>query len=194
EDHVGMRLREVRDLPDPLAEPRAREASRSDADRGLHDLEARALRVGPRVQEAEEACAAVRLEPDRERPYGRGCQGRGDEKPHWDARDEEDREHHPAQRDGGSEIRLDDDEPTEDCREQPERLDQLTEGSRRAAPCEVGRPEEAEGEFRELGRLEARGAEDEPAARAVDRRTEQEDRRAEAERDEDERWCEIPEA
>ena len=64
-----------------------------------------------------------------------------------------------------------------------------------ASPAsEVGGSEEAERELRELRRLEARGADEEPASRAVDRRAEHEHRRAEDERGEQERWREVAEA
>src|SRR4249920_3040860 len=194
EDHVGVRLREVRDLPDPLAEARSREASRADADRRLHDLEPGALSVAPRVEEAEHARPAVRLGPDREHSDSRGDDRRHDEQPDGHYGDEEDREHHPAEGDRGAEVGLHDDEPAEDRGQQAERLDELADGSRRSPSRQVPRGEEAERELRELGGLEARRAEDEPAARTVDRRPEDEHRRTQPERDEEERRREVPQA
>ena len=118
-----------------------------------------ALRVPPRVEEAEDARAAVRLDPDRERaraPSARSDAIASSRIGH--AGDEEDREHHPAERDRRSEVGLDDDQPAEERREQAERLHELAERPRRAPPREVDGREEAERELRELGRLEARRA------------------------------------
>ena len=67
EDHVRVRLGQVVDLLDAVAEPLADEAARAHADHRLHALEAGALSVLPRVEEAEEARAPVRLDPDRDR-------------------------------------------------------------------------------------------------------------------------------
>ena len=58
EDHVGVRLGQVVDLLHALAEPVAEDVARAEADLRLHDLEARALRVLPRVEEAEERARA----------------------------------------------------------------------------------------------------------------------------------------
>ena len=82
----------------------------------------------------------------------------------------------------------------EDQRQRAERLEELAERSRRLPPGEVRRGEEAERELRELGRLEARRADDEPAARAVDRRAEDEHGGAQHERGEDERRRDVAEA
>ena len=64
EDHVRRGFGQVVDLLDALAETDAEEAARAERDHRLHGLEARALRVAPRVEEAEEARASVGLEPD----------------------------------------------------------------------------------------------------------------------------------
>ena len=194
EDHVGVRLGEVRDLPDALAQTGAREAARADADRGLHDLEARALGVRPRMQEAEEAGATIWLEPDRERSDRRVA-----------ARVAVTRSlaGTPATRriasiipqsvivvprSGSTTISAQKIPVSE-----PERLHELAERAGRAPAREIHGREQAERELRELGRLEAGRPEDEPAARAVDRRPEDEDGRAQPERDEQERRSEIAE-
>ena len=62
---------QVVDLLHALPEALADDAARAEADQRLHRLEARALRVGPRVEEAEHARAAVRLDPDRDQPARR---------------------------------------------------------------------------------------------------------------------------
>ena len=61
------------DLLDPLAEPLAGDAARAHPDDRLDVLEARALRVLPRVEEAEQARAAVRLHVDREQRPARSA-------------------------------------------------------------------------------------------------------------------------
>ncbi len=108
EDHVRVRLREVGDLPHTLAEPGTREAAGADPDRRLHDLEAGALRVAPRVEEAEDASAPVRLDPDREQPDrdARARTRRTSSRTGTPATSE-DREHHPAERDRRPEVGLD---------------------------------------------------------------------------------------
>ena len=72
EDHVGVRLGQEVHLLDPLPEPLAGDPARAHADDRLHVLEARALGVLPRVEEAEHALAPVRLHPDREQPSTEG--------------------------------------------------------------------------------------------------------------------------
>src|SRR5437763_536450 len=66
EDHVGVGLRQVVDLHDALAQPRAEHAAGPQADQRLNRLEPGPLRVLPWVEEAEHARAPVRLEPDRD--------------------------------------------------------------------------------------------------------------------------------
>ena len=76
----------------------------------------------------------------------------------------------------------------------PSGLNELAERLRRSPASEVGGREEAERELRELRRLEARRADEEPAPRAVDRRAEHEHRGAEDERCEQQGWREIAES
>src|SRR5215211_1486882 len=66
-DHVRRRLREVVDLLHALAEPDPEDAAGPERDHRLHRLEAGALRIAPRVEEREEPCPAIRLQPDRQR-------------------------------------------------------------------------------------------------------------------------------
>src|SRR5918996_133061 len=191
EDHVGVRLGEVEHLGDALPEALAREASGAEADQRLHDLKARAFRVAPGVEEAEDTGATVGLGPDRDHadPDREECSREQRTERH--AGDEEDREHRPAERDGRAEVGLEQDQPAEDRGQESERPRELAERLRRTPPREVDGREEAEGELRELGGLEARGAEDEPALRAVDLRRHHEDGCAQAERDEEERGREV---
>ena len=51
EDHVGVRLGQVVDLPDALPEALAGEPARAEPDHRLHRLEPRPLGVLPRVEE-----------------------------------------------------------------------------------------------------------------------------------------------
>ena len=51
-----------------MAQPDAEHAARPEADQRLHGLEAGTLRILPGVEKAEDARAAVRLEPDRQEP------------------------------------------------------------------------------------------------------------------------------
>ena len=104
-------------FPTPSPRPAPVNAARADPDRRLHDLEAGALRVAPRVEEAEDARAAVRLDPDRERARAPSARTDAtDEQPDRHAGDEEDREHHPAERDRRPEVGLDDDQAAEERR------------------------------------------------------------------------------
>jgi hypothetical protein len=66
EDHVRVRLREVVDLRHSVTQADAEDAAGSHSDQRLHGLEACALRILPRVEEAEDARAPIRLEPDRD--------------------------------------------------------------------------------------------------------------------------------
>jgi len=76
-----VRLWQVGDLSDSLAEARSREAARADPDRRLDDLEAGSLRVRPRVEEAEDASAAVGLDPGCEKSGGESESGRHEDAP-----------------------------------------------------------------------------------------------------------------
>src|SRR6185369_2807811 len=66
EDHVRVRLGQEVRLLDALAEAAPEDPARAEPDDRLHRLVAGALGVVPRVDEAEQASAAVRLEPDGE--------------------------------------------------------------------------------------------------------------------------------
>ena len=82
----------------------------------------RRLRVAPWVEEAEDARAAVRLEPDRQGDPFRGRGRGGREQPDRHACDEEDREHHPQGVivvPGRARLTI---EPAEHQRDQAERL------------------------------------------------------------------------
>ena len=67
EDHVGVRLRQVVDLLDPLPEAAAEDAAGADADLSLDVLQAGAERILPRVEEREEARTTIRRCPRGER-------------------------------------------------------------------------------------------------------------------------------
>ena len=77
------------------------------SDHGSRKLKMRARRYGS-IQMAR-------------RPSPTASVSGADEQADRHARDEEDREHHPAERDRGSEVGLDDDQPGEDQRERAER-------------------------------------------------------------------------
>ena len=72
----------------------ADEAAGAEADDRLDDLEPRPLRVVPRVEEAEDAGAAVRLHPDGGESEGDGDPAPGYEGPHRRAGHEQDGAHH----------------------------------------------------------------------------------------------------
>src|SRR6185436_19309278 len=134
QDHVRVRFREVVDLLDSLAEPFAEQPARAEPDLRLHDLEAAPLRVVPRVEEAEEAVAAVRLEPDRdgaerEREPARGAQ----HAPRYPG-DEEQRRRGDEERDRRAEVGLDDDHGAEEAEHEAERLRELPQRLRRVLP------------------------------------------------------------
>ena len=132
-------------------------AARADADHRLHGLEAGALRVVPRVEEAEDARAAVRLEPDREQaerraraPTRRASSRIGTPATSRIA------EHHHAERDRRAEVGLDQDQRAEDAgRRSPSGFAELAERPRRRPAREVGGGPDDERELRELRRLEA---------------------------------------
>ncbi len=106
EDHVGRRLGQVVDLLDALAEPDAEDPAGAERDQRLDGLEAGAFRVLPRVDERDEAGAAVRLEPGRGEDE-RGHHGaRGEQHAHRRPRDEQDRADRAEERERGAEVRL----------------------------------------------------------------------------------------
>src|SRR6266545_5300432 len=105
-DHVGVRLGQVVDLRDAVAEAHAEKATGTQPDQGLDGLEARALRVLPRIQEAEDARASVGLEPDGDQTNGHGDPASGRERRYRRARDQQHSEKHHNQGDRRAEIRL----------------------------------------------------------------------------------------
>src|SRR5207244_13574980 len=81
EDHVRVGLGQVVHLLDALAEAVAADSTGAESDQGLDGLETGALGVVPRVEEAEDARAPVRLEPDRREPERAGEPDAGAEDP-----------------------------------------------------------------------------------------------------------------
>ena len=180
-----MRLGQVEDLLHTLAEADAEEAAGAHADHRLHDLEAGPLRVVPRMQEGEEARAAVRLEPDRSRAERARQADRGSEHADGRAGDEQHRGQHQHQRDRGAEVGLDDQQHAVDAGERADRAAQLLQRARRRTPRQVRGGPDRERELRELGRLENGGSERNPAPRTVDRGPDREHGEQEHDRDQD---------
>ena len=145
----------------------------------------------PRVEEAEQPRAPVRLDPDRGEPAERRDRGRGAERPAGHAGDDEHAADHQQQRDRRAEVGLDHDQRGEEARDHADGLPELAERPRRSLAREVrGGPDE-ERQLRELRRLERERAGGEPAPRAVDLRRDDEHRDAEAERGQQERRGEV---
>ena len=108
-----MRLGEVIHLRHAVPEPDAEGPARTETDQRLHRLEAGALGVLPRIEEAEDARAPVRLEPDRQQAErdddaGARRQGRAGR-----PRDDQDRKQDEDERDRGAEVRLGEDQDAE---------------------------------------------------------------------------------
>src|SRR6185436_3062247 len=137
EDHVRVRLREVVHLLNALAEAHAEDPAGAEPDHRLHGLEAGPLRVLPRVEEAEQARAAVRLEPDGEQAERGDDPEAGTERPARRARDEQHRGKHHDDRNRGSEVGLDQDQPAEDERDEADRAPELGERARRLVARQV---------------------------------------------------------
>ena len=187
-----MRLREVVDLADALAEADAEHTTGAEADHRLHGLEARTLRVLPRIQEAEKARASVRLEPDRDEAERDDDPARESERGHRRARDQQDGGEDDDDRDRGSEVGLGDHEDAEAEQQDPDRPPEMRERSRRRSFGEIRRRPHCECELRELGGLERRRPDFDPASRAVHARSDHEHREAEEERGENEGRSEEP--
>src|SRR6266508_3578783 len=167
EDHVRVRLREVVHLADALTEPDAENPARAEPDQRLHRLETGSLGVVPGIDEAEEARAPVRLEPDRrERERSRDRPPTG-EHAQRRAGDEQDRAEHYRDRDHRPQVRLGEDERTEGAGDQADRLDELAEATGRGPAGEIGGGPDRERELGELRRLEGERPDPEPAAGAV---------------------------
>src|SRR6478672_5086517 len=131
EDHVRMRFREVVHLLDALAETDAEDPAGAEPDHRLDGLEAGALRVLPRVEEAEQARAPVRLEPDGEQAERADDPETEAERAAGRAGHEQHRRKHHDDGDRGPEIGLDEDQPAEDQRDEPDRSPELGERARR---------------------------------------------------------------
>ena len=69
EDEIGVGLRQVEELLLGLAQPAPEPPARGQRQEGLDDLEARALRVVPRVHEGDHAPQAVGLHRDSDRDH-----------------------------------------------------------------------------------------------------------------------------
>jgi hypothetical protein len=181
EDHVRVRLGEEVDFLDPLPEPLAGDPARAQPDDRLHVLEPGALGVLPRVEEAQQARAPVRLHVDRGGARRERERRRERVEAERDPRDEEDPGDHQRERDRGPEVGRDDDQRAEERHDDADRLEQLAEVLRHRPTREHRAHPDAHRELRELGRLHADRAEHEPAVCAVDRRRNDEHRRAEGE-------------
>ena len=177
-----MRLGQVVVLDHSLAEPDAEETAGREADHGLHRLEAGAERVVPRVQEAEEAYAAVRRERDRHEPEGSDVAGAERERPARCPRNKQDDSDDDDDHDRRPEIRLGEHETAEHKEQHAERSPQFLQRARCRTAGEIGRRPDRERELRELRRLEGRRAERQPAARAVDACSDRQDGEAEEKR------------
>ncbi len=129
-----MRLRQVEDLLDALTEADAEDAAGAHPDHRLHDLEAGALRVVPRIQEREEARAAIGLHPDRERAERTGDRHRTEERAGRRAGDDEHPDQHHHQCDRGSHVGLEDQQHAEDGGERSDWAPQLAQVARRRTP------------------------------------------------------------
>ena len=192
EDHVRVRLGEVEDLLDAVAEPGPEEPARSDPDHRLDRLVAGALRVAPGVEEAKDSRTPVRLEP------GGGDAEHGDDRPGGKqragrrARDRKHPAEHEDERDRRTQVRLGEEQDAEDPDQEADRARELLERLRSAtAPGQEPRRPDGERELRELGRLEDDRAERQPASGPVDRRAEHEDGEAEHEAQQHEQGREL---
>ncbi len=109
-----VRLGEVVQAFDALAEPAPEDPARAEADQRLHVLEPGAGRVLPRVEEGEKTIAPVRRRPrgDRGEPDHEAV-GRGEQR-HPRPRDEQDRADDEHERERRPEIGLDEHEHREE--------------------------------------------------------------------------------
>ena len=145
-----MRLGQVVDLRDAVAEPDAEDAAGAHPDQRLHRLEARALRILPGIEEAEDACAPVRLEPDRDEAERNGDARPGTQRRGRRAGDKQDGEQHEDEGNRSTEIRLGQDQQTEEPEEETHRPEELAERSRCGPLAEVRGGPDRDGELGEL--------------------------------------------
>src|SRR5712691_6922371 len=125
EDHVRVRLGEIEDLDDAVADADAQRPARAQPDHRLDDLEACPLRIVPGIEEAEQARASVWLEPDREHAErGDDREGAHEQAARQAGHDQDPAEHH-HDRDRRTEIGLDEDEHAREPGDEPERLAQI---------------------------------------------------------------------
>ena len=194
EDHVRVRFGQVVHLGDPVTEADAERPAGAERDQRLHRLETRALGVLPRIEEAEDARAAVRLEPDREQSKPNSDSARGCERHTGRPRGDEHRDQHDHERDRGAEVGLGEDQHAEEAEQEADRPPQLAQRARRRPAREVGGRPHRQGELRQLRRLERRGPDLDPPARAVDARADREHCEAAGERRQYERGREQSQA
>src|ERR687888_360589 len=123
---------------------------------------------------AKRANATVGLEPDcgkDERPRDRGAAG---ERTQRRPGNEQDGGDHHADGEGGAEVGLDEDERTGGSDDEADRTEELAERLRRGPAGEESRRPEGERELHKLRRLEREASDRNPAAGAVDRRSDPE--------------------
>ena len=136
----------------PWPRPLTRQAARADPDDRRHVLEARALGVLPRVEEAEDAVAPIRLDPDRWESRPEGEAGGKGEEPEGDAGDEEDSRDHRGEGDRRAEVGLDDDHGREKRQTtSPTGFISSAIARARRSPGEHGAYPDAERQLRETG-------------------------------------------
>ena len=130
EDHVRRGLGQVVDLLHALSEADAEEATGAERNHRLHGLESGILWVAPRVDEAEETGASIRLEPDCEHEDGEpeptGCCEHAQRRAGHDEHGGD----HDHDRNGCPEVRLDDDESAYEADNESNGLGQLPERAR----------------------------------------------------------------
>src|SRR5439155_21358595 len=154
------------ELSDALPEPDAEDPARREPEHRLNGLEAGALRVVPRVEEAEDSGAAVRLEPDRKQADDRSEREPAAENADRSAGHEQHSGQHQDEHDRRAEIGLGEQEHAEDAGQEADRTPELLERMRRLSPREVARSPDGERELGELRRLKDGGPKGDPTARA----------------------------
>ena len=132
-------------------------------------------------EEAEQARAAIRLEPDRGEPERDRDRPAGGEDPQRHSGHDEDRAEDDPDRDHGPEVGLEQDQAREEPGRDPDRPRELLQRLRRPMSRQIrGRPDR-EAELGELRGLEGERADAEPAARPVHLLAEHEHGETEAE-------------
>ena len=177
EQEIGVRFGEVEQLLDRRSQPDADPFAAAERDQRMRKLVALAERIGPRIEERDQALQAVRRGDQNGRKTDRQQQQEAEEEPPVETAEVQDAERDRDDHDERAEVGLEQQEAAHDDHHREERQEALDQRlpqrllgmQERRLAHRVARGVQHDGELHELGGLQVDHGQRNPAARAVDR-------------------------